>query len=64
MKKKEISTERRLLQFVLENFEIPNVAKKIDSVADTNLYDINYFHEKLNVLETFEEGEFTLANRI
>ena len=28
------------------------------------LYDIDYIRMNLNVLETFDEGEFTLANRL
>ena len=28
------------------------------------LYDIDYIHMHLNALESFDEGEFTLANRL
>jgi hypothetical protein len=41
-----------------------NVSKKLDPATDINLYDINYMQLKLNVLESFDEGEFVLANRI
>ncbi len=38
--------------------------KVLDSAANLNLFDINYLQLKLNVLESFDEGEFVLANRI
>ena len=41
-----------------------NVSKKLDPATDINLYDINYMQLKLNVLESFDEGDFVLANRI
>jgi hypothetical protein len=31
---------------------------------DMKLFEIDYFAHKLNVLESFEEGEFLLAERI
>jgi len=40
------------------------VTKKLDAAADINLFEINYQQLKLNVLESFDEGEFVLANRI
>jgi hypothetical protein len=40
------------------------VSKKLDATTDINLYDINYLNLKLNVIESFDEGEFVLANRI
>ncbi len=40
------------------------MSKKLDPATDINLYDINYMQLKLNVLESFDEGEFVLANRI
>jgi len=40
------------------------VSKKIDQATNINLFDINYQQLKLNVLESFDEGEFVLANRI
>lgn len=40
------------------------MSKKLDQATDINLYDINYMQLKLNVIESFDEGEFVLANRI
>lgn len=41
-----------------------NVSKKIDPTQNLNLYDVKYFELKLQALETLDEGEITLANRI
>ena len=35
-----------------------------DTDLDLKLYDIDYFRMHLNALETFEEGEFTLAGKL
>ncbi len=49
---------------VLANMQnhVFKVSKVIDSA--NNLYDINYFNLRLQAIETFDEGEFTIANRI
>ena len=41
-----------------------NVAKKIDTEANINLYDIKYYEQRLHLMETLDEGEITIGNRI
>jgi hypothetical protein len=45
----------------MKSYSFPTF-KKIDE--RTAVYDINYNKLKLHVLETFDEGECVLANRI
>ena len=60
--------EKSLFKEVLERYQnyYFEGKKQIDTPSETKLtlYDIDYFKMNLNVLETFDEGEFTLANRL
>lgn len=51
---------------LLEKFQSHEfkVSKKVDTAADLNLYDVKYYEQRLHLLETLDEGEITLANRI
>ena len=61
-------SEKELFREVLDKYKAYSfeVKKSIDTETDLNLklYDIDYFRMHLNALETFEEGEFTLANKL
>ena len=61
-------SEKELFREVLDTYKAYSfeVKKTIDTESDLNLklYDIDYFRMHLNALENFEEGEFTLANKL
>lgn len=62
-------TADSLLKEVLEKFKNHNFkqSKKIDTGSEElemSLYEVDYYKERLNVIEHFEEGEITLANRL
>ena len=58
---KQISTQDRLLAQVIEDFEIPAVVKQEDNYQ---IYDINYYQLKLNVLELITDSTEVLGERI
>ena len=49
----------------LENHQYPKKkAIEIDESMQLHHYDIDYYNLRLNALESFEEGEFTLSKRL
>ena len=53
-----------LLKGVAENWLLRDFETHKVVDGDSSIYKIDYYKEKLNCLETFDEGEITFAGRI